>query len=78
MMDDDLKRESDWRELARSAIVRLSECRPLTTMGNVTALPKLPSQDEIDAYMTRFRALSSAGGWTRPRERQRRWWWWPF
>lgn len=78
MMDDnDAKRESDWRELARSVITRLAECKPLKT-GNVTALPKLPTQDEIDAYMTRFRALSAAGGWTmRPRERRRRWWW-PF
>lgn len=77
-IDDVFERETKWRQLAEALFLRLSECQPVK-LGNITALPKLPSQDELDAFATRFRALSVAGGWTTqgraPRQRR---WWWPF
>jgi hypothetical protein len=77
MTDEEFEREAAWRELAQSLYMRLSECQPVK-LGNMTALPKLPSQDELEAYATRFRALSTAGGWTSSRRPDRRRWWWPF
>jgi len=74
-LHDDFDREDAWRKLSYDLYLRLAECQPLK-LGRVTALPKLPAQDELDAFVSRFRALSEAGGWT-SRQRKRRWWW-PF
>jgi hypothetical protein len=76
MTDEEFEREAAWRALAESLFMRLSECQRLT-VGTVTAMPKLPTQDELDSFATRFRALSAAGGWTsgRPSRAPRRPWW---
>jgi hypothetical protein len=77
---DDDKREVAWRQLAQDLFTRLNECQPLR-LGPVTALPKLPADEELRVFAARFRALSEAGGWTRTRLSKltaRRRWWWPF
>lgn len=76
MTDEEFRREERWRALAQDLFMRLNECHPFK-LGNVTALPKLPSDDELKDFAERFRKLSEEGGWTSRRRLKQRWWW-PF
>jgi hypothetical protein len=84
VLHTDYEREREWRQLAEDLYMRLADTQALK-IGNVTTLPKLATDNELQLYAARFRALSEAGGFrtadgfrapARPTKPKR--WWWPF
>lgn len=83
-------REAAWRALAQSLYLRLSECRVIHIIEGQPEYPAPPTWDELEAFATRFRALSTAAGWTlkaqgtgtdelpMPKRPKRRKPWWRF